>query len=47
MLKITWNSDIIKDTVRAVTYLSMNYVFVNSQISIEVLKRLMPLLTVL
>ena len=47
LLKITWNSDIIKDTVRAVTYLSMNYVFVNSQISIEVLKRLMPLLTVL
>lgn len=44
LLHVRANLDIIRNTVKAVSYLSMNYEFVNQPISLEILKRLMPLL---
>lgn len=44
LLHVRDNLDIIRNTVKAVSYLSMNYEFVNLPISLEILKRLMPLL---
>jgi len=36
--------EIIKNTVRSCTYLSMNYQFISTQLSLEVLRNLMHLL---
>lgn len=36
--------DIVKNTVKACTYLSMNYEFVSSKLSLDVLQNLMPLM---
>lgn len=47
LLNVNENLDIIKNTVKAVSYLSMNYEFVNQPISLQILKRLMPLLDTL
>jgi len=44
LLRVHCNPNIVKDTIRAVTYISMNYEFVNSSLSLEMLKKLMPLL---
>jgi len=44
LLELSDQQDIIKNTVKACTYLSMNYEFVSSKLSLDVLKNLMPLL---
>ncbi|CDW78052.1 UNKNOWN [Stylonychia lemnae] len=46
LLELSDEQDIIKNTVKACTYLSMNYEFVSSKLSLDVLKNLMPLLTI-
>lgn len=43
-MSVRENPDIIRNSVKAVSYLSMNYDFVNQPISLDILRNLMPLL---
>lgn len=44
LLERSEHLDILQNTVKACTYLSMNYEFVSASLSLDILKNLMPLL---